>query len=285
MPLLDQFASSPHRDRATAPVPVFLKNLLNKQLRRLLSVRPHIPRVTNLSQFVWDSPAFSPGSPASWEPLQTWAHWDSWSLYPQMTFPLWGRQHSAAESALVPGKHLMPSLSCGASCLTSLSLRFPSVNENNRITCLTDRSFLVGMGKTCACRYEVPEVLLTCSNGDAVSTQLDAAGATAWWTLQQNPVILQGSLSFCRSRLRNEMGDVRGGDTSTPWCFKGSTNRHRSLQRVLFSFTTLAKLGSDALRLPLGLPHYDSSHPRGQKTSVLGGSANCYVYILGGPEK
>lgn len=141
------------------------------------------------------------------------------------------------------------------------------------------------MGKTCACRYEVPEVLLTCSNGDAVSTQLDAAGATAWWTLQQNPVILQGSLSFCRSRLRNEMGDVRGGDTSTPWCFKGSTNRHRSLQRVLFSFTTLAKLGSDALRLPLGLPHYDSSHPRGQKTSVLGGSANCYVYILGGPEK
>lgn len=50
-------------------------------------------KVTNVTQFAWDSPGFSSQSPASWKPPQCWrsAHRDASSLWPQ--FPELSSHH------------------------------------------------------------------------------------------------------------------------------------------------------------------------------------------------
>lgn len=41
--------------------------------------------MTSSSWFAQDCPDFKTQSPTSWEPLQSWANWDSWSPYRRRT--------------------------------------------------------------------------------------------------------------------------------------------------------------------------------------------------------
>ena len=103
---------------------LFWKSFWHKHPRRLLGVKSltPIPKENNSSQFVWDIPGFSAGSPASWEPLHFWAPWDSQSLYPQFSPLGQTAQWSWVSSGIQRVPH--PFSLMWARCLTSLSLGF-----------------------------------------------------------------------------------------------------------------------------------------------------------------